>query len=395
MMQVGPTSLAGFDSNLPQKPVAPGNFDNTFALTDINVPDTIVLRGVDAYHSIFFSVPQTQVVKTAKFHIKYHFSPGLIPEISHLKVSLNGTLFATLPVTAQPVQARGDLTPEQKVAEQQVLNVTRDENNALLEATLTMPSDMLVHNNEITFEFIGHYTLQCEDPSHSTLWSHVDATSTIELAGSLLPLQNDLKLLPLPFYDAAVNLHPVVPIVFLSQPSPRGMRAAGIVASNFGILTNDHPVHFPVSFGTIPQGNAIVIAENPADLPASLNVTSINGPTIAMRTNPTDPYSKVLILTGDSADNLVIAAQALVLQKDMLAGDQQTVQLVQKPRERQPDDAPRWLSTEHRTTLADITEGERSAGGWVGAGWGISSAAAGPLHRRRSAEPGVSPFVPV
>ena len=65
-----------------------------------------------------------------------------------------------------------------------MLNVTRNENNALLEATLEMPAEMLVHHNELTFEFIGHYTLQCEDPSHSTLWSHVDANSTIELAGN-------------------------------------------------------------------------------------------------------------------------------------------------------------------------------------------------------------------
>ncbi len=352
------------DSGLPQKPVPPGSFDNLFALTDVNVPDTIVLRGVDAYHSVFFSVPQTQVVKTAKFHIKYHFSPGLIPDISHLKVSLNGTLFATLPVTTQPTQLNPDLTPEQKVAEQQVLSVTRNENNALLEATLTMPAEMLVHSNELTFEFIGHYTLQCEDPSHSTLWSHVDSSSTIELAGSLLPLQNDLKLLPLPFYDAAVNLHPVIPIVFLSQPSPSAMRAAGIVASYFGILTNDHPVHFPVSFGTIPAGNAIVIGENASELPASLNITSISGPTIAMRTNPTDPYSKLLVVTGDTSENLVTAAKILVLQQSMLAGEQQTGQLVQAPRERKPDDAPRWLSTEKekRATLGDVTEGNNLQG---------------------------------
>ena len=349
--------VASYDSGLPP-PLAPGTFDNNFPLTDINVPDTIVLRGVDAYHSIFFSVPQTEVVKTAKFHIKYHFSPGLIPEISHLKVSLNGTLFATLPVVTQPeIGHSGDLTPEQKVAEQQVLNVTRNENNALLEADLTMPAEMLVHNNELTFEFIGHYTLQCEDPSHSTLWSHVDSSSRIELAGTLLPLQNDLKLLPLPFYDAAVNLHPVIPIVFLGQPSAAALRAAGIVSSYFGVLTNDHPVRFPVSYGAIPTGNVVVIGENAADLPPALNVTSVSGPTLAMRTNPTDPYSKVLVLTGDTPENLVAAAQILVLQRDMLAGEQQSGQLLEKPRARKPDDAPRWLSTEHRTILADLTQG--------------------------------------
>ncbi len=86
-------------SGVAARPVAPGNFDNIFTLADVGVPDTIVLRGVDAYHSVYFSVPQTQVVKTATMHLRYHFSPGLLPDISHLKVSLNGTLFATLPVT--------------------------------------------------------------------------------------------------------------------------------------------------------------------------------------------------------------------------------------------------------------------------------------------------------
>jgi cellulose synthase (UDP-forming) len=357
MQTAGMASNVIFDSNLPQKPVPPGQFDNLFALTDIDVPDTIVLRGVDSYHSITFSVAQTQVVKSAKFHIRYHFSPGLIPELSHLKVSLNGTLFAVLPVTVPQTPVRSDLTPDEKARSRDVTGALGNENNALLEATLNMPADLLVHSNTLTFEFIGHYTLQCEDPSHSTLWSHVDSNSTIELAGSLLQLQNDLKLLPLPFYDSAVNLHPVIPIVFLSQPSPQALRAAGIVASYFGMLTNDHPVHFPVSFGTIPAGNAIVVGESPSQLPGTLSVQSSSGPTIAMRTNPVDPYSKVLVLTGDTPENVVVAAEELVLQKNMLGGEQQSGGLIEKPKERQPDDAPRWLSTEHRQTLADVTQG--------------------------------------
>ena len=354
-----PTLAAGMTAanGTSGKVVPPGSFDNVFTLQDVGVSDTIVLRGVDSYHSVFFSVPETQVVKTATMHIRYHFSPGLIPELSHLKVSLNGTLFATLPVTkpASYVNPNSDLTPEQKVAGQSQLNVTMDETSALLEATLTMPADLLVHNNELTFEFIGHYTLQCEDPSNSTLWSQVDANSALELQGSLLPLQNDLKLLPLPFYDAAVNLHPAVPIVFLSQPSPKALEAAGIVASNFGILTNDHTVRFPVTIGTIPAGNAIVISESAADLPATLSVTSSSGPTIAMRTNPVDPYAKVLVLTGDNPDDLVTAAKVLVLQRDMLEGDQQRVALTKKPADSKPDDAPRWLSTDYNTPLGAMS----------------------------------------
>ncbi len=347
------------DSGLPQRPVAPGKFDNIFTIADVSSSETIVMRGVDSYHSVYFAVPQTQNVRTATMKLYYHFSPGLLPMISHLKVSLNGTLFATLPVTTRPaVEAsmENDLSPQEKLDSQRALLNTRVETGALLTANLTIPSDMLVHNNELTFEFVGHYTYKCEDPSHSTLWSHVDSNSSIELAGDLLPLQNDLKLLPLPFYDVAVNLHPSIPIVFLSQPSKKALQAAGIVASWFGILTDYHPVQFPVTFGSIPQGNAILISENTAELPANMAAGAGGGPSIAMRTNPADPYAKVLVVSGDSPDELVTAAQALTQQFDHLAGEVAHVSLDGRPKPRDPDDAPRWLKTDRITTIGDLSQ---------------------------------------
>jgi cellulose synthase (UDP-forming) len=349
--------------------VTPGTFKNVFTLADIGVPDVIELHGVDAYHSIYFSVPQTQVVRTATMHIRYHFSPGLIPALSHLKIMLNGSLFATLPVVTNvnmsgtytqggsPVNAGTILAPQNEP-----IVVTQNGNSAMLEATLQMPAEMLVRDNQVTFEFIGHYTLNCEDPSHSTLWARVDSTTEVELAGNLLPLQDDLKLLPLPFYDSAVNLHPAVPIVFMSQPSPKAMQAAGIIASWFGILTDYRPVRFPVSFGTIPQGNAIVIGEDLASLPSSLNLAGSSGATIAMRTNPSDPYSKVLVVSGDNGDDLVIAAQALALQESFLQGAQIHIPSLQLPKQRGLNDAPRWLSTDKIVPLWDLAQGETLQG---------------------------------
>ena len=109
--------VPGNDGGIQARPVAPGTFDNIFTLADVGVPDTVVLRGVDAYHSVYFSVPQTQVVRTATMKLRYHFSPGLLPELSHLKVSLNGTLFATLPVTVAPLLQRNHGERSQFVAE--------------------------------------------------------------------------------------------------------------------------------------------------------------------------------------------------------------------------------------------------------------------------------------
>jgi cellulose synthase (UDP-forming) len=347
---------ASAGNNALDSAVAPGAFDHILTLADIGVPGTIVLHGADAYNTVHFSLPQSQIVKTATLRLRYHASPGLIPSLSHLKVSLNGTLIATLPVTMQPAEAQPSTG--------QAANGTRSENNVLLEATLTLPVETLARNNDLTFEFVGHYAMKCEDPSNSTLWSHVDNTSAIEFAGSLISLRDDLKLLPAPFYDSKVNLRPVIPIVFLTQPSPAALQAAGIVASWFGILpgilpgalADSRPTRFPVSIGAIPTGNVIVIAESAAALPPSLEMTTTSGPTIAMRSNPSDPYSKILVLTGNSADDVLTAALGLTLQRDLLEGNTVHVPSLKMPASRAPDDAPRWLSTDKITPFGDIAQ---------------------------------------
>src|SRR6266567_6232965 len=150
-------------------------FDNTLALSDLGVSNNIVLHGVDSFDTVRFSLPRTQLVKTATMHLRYHASPGLIPSLSHLKVSLNGTLFTTIPLTAQPAV----VTPSNPA---QTATSAPSENNSLLQTTLSLPAELLAPSNELTFEFIGHYAMKCEDPSHSTLWAHIDNNSTIEFA---------------------------------------------------------------------------------------------------------------------------------------------------------------------------------------------------------------------
>ena len=94
----------------PRRVVTPaaGGFRNTFSLADAGVPETIVLRGVSSHRTIHFSAPQNELIQKASLKLRYHFSPALLPSVSHLKLSLNGTLFATVPVTAtQQMDAAG------------------------------------------------------------------------------------------------------------------------------------------------------------------------------------------------------------------------------------------------------------------------------------------------
>ena len=321
-------------------PVPPGQYHDHFTLGDAG-ESQIELHSIDTMHSVFFTLPETHVVGPAKIHIYYSFSPSLIPQLSHLKLIMNGTLFATI----QP-------TPGQ--------NGGSDSRDA--EAEFTIPSELLVHNNNFTIEFIGHYTMVCEDPANTTLWARVHRTTYIDIRGNLLHLADDLKQLPMPFVDPAVIQPLSVPVVFPVAPSFKAVQAAGIVTSYFGMISENRPVRFPVHIGTIPAGNAILIAESPSSLPAGLNLSGVTSPTVAMRDNPNDPFSKLLVITGGNADDLIKAAQAVALHSEMLDGPQASIQGITLPAKQAPDGAPRWARTDQTIALWDYATAEQMQG---------------------------------
>jgi hypothetical protein len=132
-------------------PPPPGQFRDVFSLAEAG-SSPIEMHGIDSQHSIFFTLQQTHVVKTAKIHIYYAFSPSLLPQLSHIQLSLNGTLFATLPVP--PNQTPGSAVTTKKPRS-------------------PSPAELLVRKNILTIEFIGHYVMTCEDPANTTLWARV------------------------------------------------------------------------------------------------------------------------------------------------------------------------------------------------------------------------------
>ena len=337
-------------ANSPQAPVAdinapvpPGEYHDHFTLAEAGESqiDQIELHSIDTKHSIYFTLPETHVIGTAKIHVHYAFSPSLLPQLSHIELMMNGTLFATI----QPTPAA---------------NGRSDSRDA--EADFTIPSELLVHNNTLTFEFIGHYTMECEDPANTTLWARVFPSTYIDIRGNLLHLADDLKHLPMPFVDPAVIQPISVPVVFPTAPSLKAVQAAGIVTSYFGMVSENRPVRFPVHIGTIPSGNAILIAENPSSLPAELNLSGVHSPTVAMRDNPSDPSSKLLIVTGGDANDLIKAAQAIALHTDVLDGPQAPIDTLKLPDKRAPDDAPRWARTDRTIPLWDYSTADQMQG---------------------------------
>jgi cellulose synthase (UDP-forming) len=321
-------------------PVSPGHFRDTFTLADAGSPQ-IELHSIDSRQEVYFSLPQTHVPRSAKIHVNYIFSPSLLSELSHIRLIMNGTVFATVKPAPSEATGTASQTAEQEFA---------------------IPPELLVHNNALTFEFIGHYTMVCEDPANTALWARVQRTSYLEIEGDLLPLADDLKQLPMPFLDPAVTHPQSIPIVFLAVPSVQAIQAAGVVASYFGLISENRPVRFPVHIGAIPQGDAIVIADSAANLPPGLILASVSSPTVAMRANPNDPYGKILLIAGSDPDQVLVAAQAVALRTDMLNGAQTAIDNLKLPAKQRPDAAPRWAQTNQAIALADYASAEQLQG---------------------------------
>lgn len=327
-----------------EAPPPPGQFRDNFTLADAG-STPVDLHGIDSSHTIFFTLPQTHVARTARIHVGYSFSPSLLPQLSHIKLMLNGTLFATI-----------EPTP----------NGSGGTSSKPGEADFTIPPELLVHNNALTMQFIGHYVMVCEDPANTTLWSRISNKSYFDIQGDLLPLADDLKMLPRPFLDPAIVQPLSLPVVFPVTPSLKTIQAAGIVTSYFGMISEGRPVRFPVRIGDIPEGNAVVVADSPANLPIGLNLGNQSTPFVAMRTNPNDPYGKVLIVAGADDNQLLQAAQAVALHSDLIQGPQVTIDKVVLPAKQAADSAPRWARMDQTIALwdysaADALQGDGSA----------------------------------
>jgi cellulose synthase (UDP-forming) len=318
----------------PAPQASEGSFNSSFTLKDIGVPDAIQFRGVDASRGIAFGLPQTEVVQKAKLNLAYSFSPSLLTNFSHLNVLLNGTLVASLPVPAKDAAAQNPL-----------------------KTSLILPAELLTRQNVLGFQFIGHYTLSCEDPSNTMLWGRVETNSSIETSGSLLPLSDDLSMLPLPFYDASITgASASIPFAFAQQPSRQAMQAAGIVASWFGVEAKAKALTFPViSDGSLSKGNVVLFLEGSSGAPSGINLP-LNGPVISLRANPRDPFGKVLIIAGADGAQLVTAAQALVLGNNLMHGPTSQVSDFRLPAPRQADDAPLWLKTDRVSPFWNYSE---------------------------------------
>lgn len=286
----------------------------------------IKLRGVDASQTLSFGIRADEVVVAAKLKIAYDYSPALIAELSHLKISLNERI------------AMVEELPKGKG-----LANRRD---------IDLDPRLFTEMNNLRFKLIGHYTLQCEDPLHSSLWLILSDLGRLELTLAPLSMANDLKSLPAPFLDKRENSQLKLPFVFASTPSFGTLKAAGVVASWFGLQAGSRGAQFPVSLNALPDSNAVVFLQGNDKIDG---VKSTAGSTISIQQHPTNPQAKLLLVTGSNDDELARAARAIALFTPTLSGQLVTLTKETETAPRQPYDAPAWIPTNRPVKFGELT----------------------------------------
>ena len=307
-----------------QSPTA--EFHDRYQLGTMAANQSLAFDHAGISQNLFLDMPLTKIISAASLNLSYS-APRLRAGESWLEVWLNGTRVGSVPLMPGSQQT-----------------------------SVALAADLLTSNNTLMLQLQG----KCAACASSrATWLTINPASELMLSGTRLSLPNDLALLPIPFFDPAIQHSWSLPIVFSDRPDAATVKAASIIASWFGIASDYRGVRFPVNVGALPQGNAVVLSTRGSDLASQLSVPTKPGPALAIRDNPKDPYGKLLIVAGDSPEDLIAAARALVTRNNAQRHtDAVSVQPVQLPVRREYD-APRWLNASKPVPIGTYTTAER------------------------------------
>lgn len=310
---------------------AAGATSYTVTLKQLGRNYPMSLRGVESTDSVSFDVRADSIVTGARLNLQYTYSPALLAELSQINVLVNDEVAASL---ALPKDKAGQL-------QQQMVQI---------------PAHLITEFNRLSLQFIGHYTMSCEDPQHSSLWAKISNASELGIDVSPLVLPDDLAIMPLPFFDRRDARALDLPFVFAAAPDNATLEAAGALSSWFGAQASYRGARFTSAFNQIPaSGNAVVLLSGPDALQVgSLSLPPAKGPTLTVMANPNDANGKLLVLSGRDGSELKRAATALVLGNQALSGSSVVIERMEVVQPRKPYDAPNWLPSDRKVKLGEL-----------------------------------------
>ena len=305
------------------------------SLRDLQVRQSVRLRGVQGEVGIPFGGRADEILESGSLVLDFGYSPAMLPDLSSITVMINDEVVRSLPLPRSGADRTRVEVP--------------------IDPALIVPGA-----NRLNLRLIGHYTRDCEDPLHSSLWANVsNVRSYLDLHFQRVGGVPDLQSYPAPFYDAH-DIAPLrLPFVFGAAPSNGDLEAAAAMASAFGAMASYRGFSFPASVGSLPDGDSIAFLTPEHMIPELAR--TITGPSVAIIRHPRDPYSTVLLVMGRDAAELKQAAAGLAYAQGSLAGNYADLSGSSAP-VYGPYTAPRWVDTQRPVRLGDLAETKNLVG---------------------------------
>ncbi|RKF23561.1 cellulose synthase catalytic subunit (UDP-forming) [Altericroceibacterium spongiae] len=308
---------------------ASGMRSERLTLKDLDIERPVRLAGTRGEIGIPFGIAANEVVTNAQLTLTFAYSPALLSDLSQMVVMINGEIVRTVELNRNN---SGGVTMNMDV-----------------EPALFLPGE-----NRLNLRFLGHYTRDCEDPFHSSLWANISNTqSFLDLDIQTLKMPPDLASLPGPFFDKASVLPLKLPFIFAGSPGDGEAEAAASIASWFGGLASYRGFRFDVHYGDLPRGNAVVFLL-PNRRIAGID-EQIDGPAVAVRPNPRDEFGQLLIIMGRNEEELKQAAAGIAYATGLAGQEKASLAGIRIPSYARYG-APRWLPNDREVRLGEFTQ---------------------------------------
>jgi cellulose synthase operon protein B len=285
------------------------------------------LKGIDASRILAFTVRADEMVVGAKLLLNYDYSPALLEELSHLNILLNDRVAA--------------------------INGLPKGKNLGVKSEISLELAGIRDYNELRFNFVAFASGKCGAGMNASLWLTISELSRLELTLAPRPIAPDLKNLPAPFFDKRDNLPLNLPFVFSSNPSLGTLKAAGIIASWFGIQAGAKGAQFPTFLNELPPGNAVIFLNGGEDV---AGYKSVPGTVISVQRHPENVNARLLMVNGSNDADLARAARTIALMHNTLSGRSASVINDVEPAPRLPYDAPAWIRTDRPMKFGELAK---------------------------------------
>lgn len=303
-------------------------------LAQMGRPKGYQLNGVITTANLNSGVRLDELIVDAKMRLRIIYPPGMSYSASYIRVLVNGQLAG-------------------------VHQLEKEKAGIYHTVDLPLQASLFSDFAEVQIQFLGSpgdlSTLVCWSPNHPSLRLDISPDSALILTTKPLAIVNDLALLPAPFFDPRDQRKLNLPLVLPDNPSLTIMRASGILASWFGAQASYRQAQFEV-IEDIPVDRHAVILSLGDQLPSYLSLKDIEGPTLAVDSNPDLPHIKRLYIIGKDETELMKAVMGLVLEVQALSGKSAIIEELKYPEPRKAYDAPRYVPTDRAVRFSELLD---------------------------------------